>query len=317
MPSSPPEPIGPALEQIDSILALNPAERGALDVAMSRRRELTGSALYFMLDKASRLPPLAGEDLNALDRPSYHNLVRWPQRYAGRPIRMRVLVQLVQKQTAGAPGELGIDRTHWRQGRVAWLIDGFDADGELAIQRPVRIFSVADPTPILPKPVKIVNDNEWHYPQTLVEVDLAGVFYKVWEHEERGTEDTTRRRQPGDIQIKQFRSYPIVIAWQLNPVGVSRTRQPHAFVAMDFIGFIVIGLVFMVVVFFLLARHVRRTRRAGRNGSPFWEGKYRSLRDEEEDDDQAPDDNDLDIDPALKAAADNYRRQHGQDQPNG
>jgi len=98
-----PTPASAPAEQVDlerrGPVTYTPSERSALDVAVGRPTQLTGTALYMLLAKATALPALSDEQWDSLDQPAYGNLRDAPERYAGHPIRMRLYAQVAQKLT--------------------------------------------------------------------------------------------------------------------------------------------------------------------------------------------------------------------------
>lgn len=312
-------PAEPALDRVERILTLTKAEHSSLIVAQSRPTQLSDSALTMMLAKAAALPALSDEDFRSLDRPSFRNLVRSADRWSARPIRLTVYVWYVQELTAGTPGDIGASR-EWPQGKKVWRMDVTDADGPDPRSQALRIFSVVDPfaAGALPKPSHTV-DGELQYRRKVPKVDLAGVFYKVWQAEDRDTEKRARRdAAKGTITLTPtMRSYPVVLAWQFGRGG-GWTINPGRFGTGAW-GLLIGGLALLGLVFFMLRRQMRRVRRRmGRPGRRL-PSQYHPLRDQDADsdsDDQMDDASDA-IDPAVMAAAEAYRRQRAQEKANG
>ncbi|KKN84849.1 hypothetical protein LCGC14_0285130 [marine sediment metagenome] len=311
-------PAGPALDQVERILTLTKAERSSLIVAQSRTTQLSDSALTMMLAKVAALPALSNDEFMSLDRPSFRNLVKSADRWSAQPVRLTVYVWYVQELTAGVPGEIGATRD-WPQGKKVWRMDVTDADGSDPRSQVLRIFSVVDPfaAGALPKPSHNV-DGELQYHRKVPKVDLAGVFYKVWQAEDRDTEERTRRDAgKGTITLNPtMRSYPVVLAWQFGRKA-GWTINPGRYSSGAW-GMLIGGLALLGLVFYMM-RRVSRVRR--RMGQPFRRlpSQYRPLRDQDTDsdsDDQMDDASDA-IDPAVTAAAEAYRRQRAQEQANG
>ena len=311
-------PAEPALDQVERILTLTKAERSSLIVAQSRPTQLSDSALTMMLARTAALPALSDEEFRSLDRPSFRNLVKAADRWSARPIRLTVYVWYVQELTAGTPGEIAASR-EWPQGKKVWRMDVTDADGSDPRGQALRIFSVVDPfaAGVLPKPSHNV-DGELQYRRKVPKVELAGVFYKVWQAEDRDTEQRSQRDTgKGTITLNPtMRSYPVVLVWQFGGGGgwtINTGRYGAGAWAMLIGGLALLGL-----VFFMMRRVTRVRRRMGQPGRRLPSG-YRPLRDEDADsdpDDQMDDASDA-IDPAVTAAAEAYRRRRAQEQANG
>jgi len=306
-------PAEPAQEQVDRILTFSKADRDALEVALSRRAEQVGSAFYMLLAKADQLPPLTAEDFDSLPRPTYARLLDNPEKFAGQAIRLRVHVNVVQELVAGEPGQLGATPA-WPQGSRVWRIDGFHDSGEYPGTQPMRVFSVVDPRPFLRRPRQVIKD-ESIYDGPPPVVEMVGVFYKVWEGEDRQTEQRTKGlAQEGAIPLQRnLRPYPLVVVWQ---IGQSTRPVRSSGSAMSKAGIVLIMVVLLAAVFYLArryARHARGFMAKGGAARPSWTPRgYSPLRDVDED---ASDDDDVDdaIDPALKAAAEAYRLEHEQE----
>jgi hypothetical protein len=301
------------------------SEQAALKVAVGRRRARGGSALYMLLAKAATFAPLTDEQWASLDQVAYANLVSQPQRYTGQPIRLQLRVQLLQKLTAGSD-EMGA-ALNWRQGTPAWRIDAFEAQAMVRGETlPVRLFCVQDPMEVLGKPL-FEDGEESVYgaegkglsrskPGTLVEV--AGLFFKTWETELRES-DTIRTEVAEDGTITMspdLGQVPFLIVWDMRRIRGERVGQGNSN-GMPRAIFIVTLLVMLLVMFYLLKKAVRQRRRGDGLATKIGRGEYRPLRDIEADDDPdvERDEEEEAVDPDLAAAADAYRREREQENP--
>ncbi len=290
-------------EAVDRILVLTDDEQDALDVAQTRKQDYEETALYIMLNRACQLPQLPPEQFAQLQRPPYRSLLAHPERYVGQPIRMTVLVSTVFKETSGTDHEPDL---LWPSGRERWMIRCLDADGDM--QQPMLVVSLVDPAPLLHKPLSDADEPVQVFNAAIAPLELAGVFYKVFEARESGTPEHPAPVAP--------RRYPLIIAWQLGVVA-DRPAAPGA-VPMTMAGAIFIAVIALLVAFLFLARHIRRTRRrSGGRGQPLWSDRYRPLRDLTQDrlgDDEREAD---EVDPQLKAAVEDWRKEHPEDKPDG
>ena len=299
---------------------LTKSDRNALTAAQGKRRQMAGSGLYMLLAKAADMEPMADDQWALLDHVAYPNLISQPEGYTGRPIRLRVYVQVAQKLTAG--DTLGIT-PDWRQGRVAWRIDAIEADSPRTDKYPtVRLFSVIDPTDIFGKPIRQDGEELVYAVQgggAGPYVEVAALFYKTWEAESRDAEslqiqfqdDGAMAISPGVTQV------PVLVVWDMRPAqGFGRssleTSQtiPKAFLAITI-------LVMLAIIFYLLKRTVRRRRKTDALAERIGHGGYKPLRDIEMDDEpETPrDEEDEAVDPDLAAAAEAYRREREQETP--
>ena len=296
------------------------SEQGALKVAVSRRGEMAGSALYMLLARASGIGQLSEEQWASLDHVSYANLVGQPLQYAGRPIRLRMYVQVAQRLEAGVD-ELGTT-PDWRQGRVAWRIDAIEADSPThPDERAVRLFCVTDPTAAFGKPLSIEDDGELVYAYDKVNdgpyVEVAGLFFKTWQAETRQA-DAGSARANGDGSISLAADtidVPILIVWQVRTMsppqptrlGARRTSLPTMI--------IMIAVVLAAILFYMLKRTLRQRRRGEGPSMRMGHGEYKPLRDIEADDDPDADGDEEEeaVDPDLAAAAEAYLREREQE----
>jgi len=217
---------------------------------------------------------------------------------------MTVLVSTVFKETSGTDHEPDLV---WPIGRERWMIRCLDADGE--VQQPMLVVSLVDPAPLLHKPLSDAEEPVQVFNAAIAPLELAGVFYKVFEARESGTPEHPARAMP--------RAYPLIIAWQLG-IPADKSAAPSA-VPMTMAGAIIIALVALLVAFLFLARHIRRTgRRPGGRGGPLWTDRYRSLRDITQDNLPADERHEADeVDPQLKAAVEDWRKERPEDKPDG
>jgi len=170
------------------------------------------------------------------------------------------------------------------------------------MNQPVVIYTHLDPTGMLGK--GNVEDNCTLYDPKKNTIELACVFYKVYEAEEQGDKKTDAKRR---------RMYPVIVAWQFDKV-----RKAPSESLLDSRIYIVLLIVVMLLFLYMYFKRITRRQRQGAGA------KYRSLRDlskiepqpEVVGEPRAEEDRDGDageVDPDLKAAAEEYRKEKGLD----
>ncbi|MFO7908327.1 MAG: hypothetical protein R6U98_37165, partial [Pirellulaceae bacterium] len=172
----------PRAESVEEGLTFSDEQREIISTVRDHTSELTKLAFYLMLRHTASLPELSDEQMDALASPGYEDLLEYPSRRRARPVRMRIYPKLAKKLTP----EKGLGRSrYWPGDRPVWRIDGLNATGESAINEPVVVFSVVDPTALLGEPTSVSQDGRMVY-EAHFTVEVAGVFYKVWTAESRG-----------------------------------------------------------------------------------------------------------------------------------
>lgn len=309
LPPGPPANETPS-QAVNRILVLTDDEKDSLNTAQSRRTGYEESAFYTLLNRASQLPELPQEQFADLAKPDYSSLMLTPDAYAGRPIRMNVLVFSVIKQVSG---EGGLDPALlWPVGQERWLITCYDADSKYDTvtkkgQHGLLIVSTVDPTPLLPQTHTDEDVALKKYPPRLAKLTIAGVFYKLFEDMELG--------DPEHPELSRKETFPLIIAWQI----VSRRSDPRSNVPTALTVVIVFAIVAFLAAFYFLVRYVRRTGRQSMEARrALWPDRYRALRDTAQDHLPADETEDAnDVDPQLKAAVEDWRRDHPEDEPDG
>ena len=266
---------------IERKLHFTGAEAEALNAVRDGVHQWNETGLYVLLARVAELPALEPDGFAALDRPAYENLLRRPQRYRAQAMRLTFRVFRVQKMTAD--NGLLTHTPFWPKERPVWRMFGTFGQ-RLDPDRPVAVFSVADPSALLGRPDETATD-EMRYKRGRP-VEAACVFYKVYTDREADPPHNTRK-------------YPLALAWQLaRPVpGGSAAADPRVWVPA------VLILAGGMLYFFLR----RQAKRFGRRRA-----EYRARREEARAPEVAvPDEpeDDADVDPLLKAAAEDYHQQ--------
>ncbi len=285
---APADPL-PMAESVEDGLGLTEIERQGLVGVADRPFQLDEQGLYIVMRRAAALPKLGPTEWDALDRPSYENLLKRPEDYHLRPVRMTVLVNSVRRVE---PGDgLATYSRWWPRGKAAWIIDGMVPRGDdaLVTDRPIRLVSVAPPPELRREPERTGDDGASLYTAPGPPINAAGVFYKVVTLESRD---------------RAMRDYPVLIAWQLES---ARPVAGTGFSASTMVTLIVLLLVLLAVGFIVLKRHIKGLRTRQREPArPEGEGEEgRPAPVEPADVDQ--------VDPELRAAAESYRRERQDD----
>lgn len=274
------------IEIIERALKLSDAETDLYMVDAGRRRQLSHQAsLTMFMRRIKDLPTLTGRQTGCLDMPAAANLLKRPDRYAGRPIRLNVLVIRVWRWEPGKDFRATI---HWtaRDGPI-WRYDCYNADATSPSNEPVYVLSPLDPNAVLGKPSEIGKKGQWMYSR-IPQVELAGVFYKIYSSK-------------SDSKVP--RDYPVVLAWQIRTTGGTGAGGMFTNPARNVVMVVVIILA-IVFLFLMRARQVRRVR--SRPKEPLGYRTSGARLATERDGPVKPED---EVDPDLKAAAQEYLQQ--------
>jgi len=179
-------------------IVLTPVEKTILGAVQDRTRRFDETGLYVMFAVAARAPELGAMQWYELDRPAYVNLLADPARYRAAPLRAKVRIYYVSKRTSGAG--LGF-RRFWPKDRPVWEMDCLWTDEPHERDKPVRVYSVVDPGPLIGDPDEIGPHNRHKYSRGPI-IRIAALSYKVL----RDLQESNR----------QERDYPVLIAWQLS-----------------------------------------------------------------------------------------------------
>ncbi len=182
------------LELIDATLSLTSKEEQTLALAGGASgADVTAEPAFRLLaEKAAALPELTGREAGSLlDAPSYLNLLRHPERYRGRPIRLRVRMFAASDVVL----DDGLADPAPTSPSTLTMLDCFVCD---AGEAPIIVYSLAEKAEI-GKPDRL-EDGQAIYDQGL-QFELAGVFYRV-------VSGRDRNDRP--------REWPVVLAWQMH-----------------------------------------------------------------------------------------------------
>jgi hypothetical protein len=163
--------------------------------------------------------------------------------------------------------------------------------------KPVRVYSVVDPKPLIGDPDEVGPQNRWHYERGR-DLRIAALFYKV-----------LMARQESN---RQPRAYPVMMAWQL-----SRTVDWRSVGRWDAGGLLqyaplLLLVVLMAAAFYFTRRRLARLRQADRGIGPRYrsrryatdeDGSGRSPRAAEPDAPEGP------VDPELTAAVQEFLKE--------
>ena len=289
----------PEIAEVYRALAWSESEKNILASVNDYDRQWRETAFFTVMRRVRTVRQLATDAFNALDRPSYNSLLSDPGRYRARPVRLSVHAYTVARLQ---PGKHFTASARWTlsDGPI-WRMDCGNAMTRHPADEPLSVFCAFDPINLLGKPYKVDENGRAIY-RGGQRADIAGVFFKVYRDMERGDSEHAPR----------MRNYPIVLAWQISRPrgGIGPASADPTSVA------IIIIVVMLAAVYVILRRTTKRSaaHRALRRGS------YRPLRSREMEAEPAGkdqpgdrDDRPSDIDPILKAASEQYRKEKGLD----
>ena len=298
-----PEPTTRQVKTIAQRVALTEQEKTVLGDLQDGTDKFDETALYVMFAIAARMPKLDVLEWDQLDRPAYVNLLADPDRYRATPLRMRVKVYYVAKLQSGA----GLDFSKfWPKDRPVWEMDCVQSDTPFQKNKPLRIYSVVDPTPQIGQPDEIGPHNRRKYDRGR-DVRIAALFYKIYRTREEGT--------------GRLRDYPEAMAWQMSrTISSIRVGGWDAGKLSQLLPLALL-LVVLAAGFYLTRRRLAKLKAEGVAGP-----RYRPLRRESssgsEESPQAqatgerpaePKADDVPVDPALTAAVEEYLQEKGDD----
>ena len=153
--------------------------------------------MYALLQKG-RFLVQSGRLPQHIDAPAAENLLTFPDRYRGWPIRLAVMVARVEKLEA--PADISPPPS-WRGDRKIWKLACYTAQTP---QMPLLAFTAIEPASVAQ------NLDDTRKPPRLQHCEINGYFYKV----HRG-EDVSGRQ----------RDFPVILAWNVEPI-TSSMGQP-------------------------------------------------------------------------------------------
>ncbi|MFP4105864.1 MAG: hypothetical protein ACLFVU_07190 [Phycisphaerae bacterium] len=170
-------------------------------------------AIKMLLRKTNEMDPLTAEQLKQLDSPSYINMLRFPNRYRGQMVRLKVVPYVVHVLKPGRDGyPWNLNAPEKPLYRVDALVYAEDADGNPDIEKmkdmPILLFSPDDPRDVLGPAEYDEAANEYLYgkKQSPEIVNVAAIFYKV---------------SGSGTRAEDYVFFPIVVANQLEPIGAA------------------------------------------------------------------------------------------------
>ncbi len=270
-------------------------EKTVLDDVRDRTWQFDETGLYVMLGLAARAPEMSAMQWHDLDRPAYASLLADPARYRATPLRAKVRVGYVSKLQSGAGLRFS---PFWSKDKPVWEMDCYWAEEPHLKEKPLRVYSLVDPTPLIGRPDEVGPHNRMKYDPGR-QIRIAALFYKVIMARQE------LNRQP--------RAYPMMMAWQL-----SRTVDWRSVGRWDAGGLLQLAPVLLLVIllaaaFYFTRRRLAKLRQADRGmGS-----RRRSLRYQTDEDasgtsarttdrDEAADLAGGPVDPELTAAVEEF-----------
>ncbi len=276
----------PAGGEDDHLLAIRQSlklpekEAEAYASAFGRNTDVDEPAMKMILRRIQGLPRLTEDEVRQLDQPGMNSLLTRPQHFALQPVRMNVFVWTVVRLD---PGKQITPTAYWNKTHgPIWYYFCYNADARKFEQEPIVILTAMDPNTVFGKPKTIGPNGEMSY-QSMQPTQVVGVFYKLYNGK--------------GAKAEAAQDYPVLLCWQ---IGQGKGGGK----ALDIKGgvWITVGLLIMIAFLYLRSRAKLIKNRT----SPF----RPSLPENEED--EAPDEP---VDPDLRQAAEQYRKERPQDAP--
>jgi hypothetical protein len=199
---------------------------------------------YLMMDLIAELPSVPDDQLPQFDAPAWSNLLREPDRYRFRPVRLRMRVYTVYTMTT-QNGKISRS-PYWPDEKPIYAIYGTNADAPADRQndQPIVVYSPDRPPDIGPPSDRNASGGDLYKAGPVY--SLLGVFYKLIETGDDASGGTARR------------TYPVVLAWQMDR---QLSEQTSTLADKILAGAIGLGVLGGVAVFILLKKRIRQTRR--------------------------------------------------------
>lgn len=270
-------------------IELTEKEKILLGDVRDRDGQLYEPPMYKLLAKMAEMKKPGSSDFDNLPWPGYRQLLDHPSIYRAQAMRVRLNVITVEKI-------IGVHSLYYPKDKPYWLLHCFNAASKVPPLEPLIVICPFDPTEVLGKPN--VSDKEYRYDAGR-QVELAGVFYKIQRQKSRGWE----KRKP------ELCNYPVFIGWDIRHTDVKATTGDIRKIM------ILLIVAAMAATFFLLRRHVKRLKGAGKSeeSEPYKPSRYEPERQETEsqDDELA----EVEIDEELTKAVQEFQKEQPDDHP--
>ena len=264
------------------------------------------SGFYLMMDRVSKLPPIREKALDQFTEPSYYQLQSNTHVFRYHVI-IRTEIKLhkiiIRNMANGgiSRSPYWVDNVKERNDRPIYEIHGtvIDEEPKRSFMKPIIVY-----TDKLPKNLpegKKLNDGEDGFKyegRNLRTCKLAGVLYK--------THEISRLDKQGKIK------YPVLISWWMKPEVVKVREKEESPTISSVYGSLIIGalVVIGVGIFIYIKMSLSKTK----SQSTFISSNYHPLRDIDRDDEIYLN---KDVDPDLAAAAREFRKERGIEDPPG
>jgi hypothetical protein len=269
---------------------LTEAQKALLASVVDGDRELLHPALYVLLARAAEMKALSAAAFERLERPAFAKMLRSPSQYRGQAIQMDLLVFGCAERSPGRG--IGFSR-HWPRGRPVWRMSCCNAASKTPAEETLVVFSVNDPRGALGRADRPDADGNALFDSPGRRVRAAGLFYKVYSDRDLGGSE---------------RPFPVVVAWQVERSTFGRQPRPVS----PWLAVLLVALVGMAMGFLFLKRYIRRQNRPPAAADRL---AYQSLRGSEGKPEAggARPKGDDSVDPRLRDAAEQFRRDRGCD----
>jgi hypothetical protein len=294
-----------AVKTIAQQITLTEQEATVLEDVQDRTGKFDETALYVMFAVAARAPQLDPIEWHELDSPSYANLLAQPDRYRATPLQTKVKVYVVTKRQAGAG--LGFRPKLWPKDKPVWEMDCVQTGVPHEEDKPLKVFSIVNPKEFIGEA-----DRTDRYRRGIYKggrrIRIAALFYKVYRAREEGS--------------GEMRDYPELVAWQLSRTALPLRGAGGGLGSLANFLPLLLLIIALAVGFYFTRRRLAKLKADHAPGARYRPLGYRS-------DTQAPgppepegardakEQADGPVDPDLAAAAEEYLREHEEEQDDG
>lgn len=245
--------------------------------------------LAIMLKHVSSIRQLPPEHISLLESPPVRLLRKYPDEFRFRPVRLEVKVYMVEKLT---PGKNMVSSTYWPSDRNIWQLYCVSAMTPDPEHSPLIITITEDPTDALGTPDQVDSKGAMIFRKQPRRIEVAGIFYRNYRHE---------TRDGGQA------SYPVVLAWQSRLVGSVESSSGGGGLQGILLGLVLV----MLLGAWWWSRQYLRSRKDQDNQRQDALRQAREAREQMVIDEAEA----AQIDPALRAAAEEYFREHPEKRP--
>ncbi len=275
------------LKNIRAELKLNERDKSILGNITDGSESVEDIGFYMLMGKIAKFPQLSVGQSKDFDIPAYGNLLRQPGRYRLEPVRLTVRIVQIEKLTVG-DGKIS-SNPYWSSDKPIWAIFGPPADSEAPETQPMIVYCTTRPSD-LPQPKKILPNGREEFSGKIL-YTINGVFYKYIETMAADGKGT--------------RKYPVLLAWQSRPAESKIFDVKNSVWANQVLaGVVLLATVLALAVFVYIRKKTKPARQRLAEPNQKFSGQTHSANDDEDF---------VEVDPELAAAAEQYRQEHQQE----